>query len=83
MHWQKPGIRVTGKERDLCVPIVDAEAALAEARRLVSEVLKPGAQIVAMREADRRDIPAEWCGARLGPRRHFGLAGPRSGWDGV
>jgi hypothetical protein len=85
MHWQRPKVRMTGKERDLCVPIVDAEDALVEARRLVSEVLRPGAEIVAMREADRRDIPTDWREARIGPRRHFGLSMPRGtgGWSGV
>jgi hypothetical protein len=49
----------------------------------VSEVLRPGAEIVAMREADRRDIPADWDGPRLGPRRHFGLSRPSGGWSGA
>ena len=76
-RWHVPTPRRTGKERDLCVPITDPEAALAEAKRLIAERLKPGAEIVAMREADRRDIPERWCGPRIGPRRHFGFVTPR------
>ncbi|MDB2407604.1 hypothetical protein N9W17_03620 [Jannaschia sp.] len=82
MRWQKPKIRIAGKQRDLCVPIVDADAALAEAKRMIEHVLKPGAEIVAMREADRRDIPESWDCPRIGPRRHFGFTSPRDRkWD--
>ncbi|MEM8824386.1 MAG: hypothetical protein AAGF30_12310 [Pseudomonadota bacterium] len=71
---------MTGKERTLCIPGTDALEALREANRLIDEVLKPGAEIVAMREADRRDIPADWCGPRIGPRRHFGFVKPNKGF---
>ena len=74
--WHRPVPEGVGKYRDLCIPIPDADAALAEAKRLMAETLKPGAETVATRAADRRDIPADWCGPRIGPRRHFGFVRP-------
>ena len=66
----------TGKERDLVIPVENYEAARKTAKRLMAKTLKPGAKIVAVRAADRRDIPEEWDGPRLGPRRHFGFIIP-------
>ncbi|WP_299839001.1 hypothetical protein [uncultured Jannaschia sp.] len=70
-------------ERDLIVPGKEAEAAFEVAKRLVADSLQPGAEIVAMRAADRRDIPADCDGPQLGPRRHFGLLKPLLGPGGL
>ena len=68
--------KMTGMERDLIVPVEGAETAFETAKRLVADTLPPGAEIVAMRAADRRDIPKDCDGPLLGPRRHFGLPMP-------